>query len=177
MSEVVIVALIGFVGAVLAAWLARPQPHPPKPNTHSPTLLPAPVGQPTPQPALTKGEKMDGFDLDLDGADEDSGGVEAARRAYIVGEGARANPVHLLVKVHDYRGRAIYVYDLATGRCTQEADSDTPDIEARIARYREIGHPIKHPNNIPYSKAREWCAHARAEATRLGLGVVVQRHA
>ena len=96
-------------------------------------------------------------------------GMEEAKRAYLVGQEPKAKRVHLLVKVHDYRGKAIYLYNLLTGQLVQEANSNTPDIDARIARYRQMGHKVTHPGTIPYKDARRWCDHARSEARRLGL--------
>lgn len=96
-------------------------------------------------------------------------GMEEAKRAYLVGQEPKAKKVHLLVKVHDYRGKAIYLYNLRTGQLVQEANSESPDIDTRIARYRQVGHKITHPGTIPFKDARRWCDHARAEARRLGL--------
>ena len=62
-------------------------------------------------------------------------GDEAAKRAYLVGKTPKGRVVHLLVKVHDFRGKAIYVYNLLNCTREQEADSHTPDIDARIERY------------------------------------------
>src|SRR5207249_2512129 len=69
-----------------------------------------------------------GSDFGLEGVQED----EEAKRAYLVGAEPKSKKVHILVKVHDYRGKAIYVYNLLTRVRTQEANSMTRDIDARI---------------------------------------------
>jgi hypothetical protein len=121
-------------------------------------------------------------DLETDPLEEDAGPFsefgdfqedEQAKRAYLVGNEPKSRKVHLLVKVHDYRGKAIYVYNLLTGGRTQEASSSTRDIDARIARYGQIGHQITHPGDIPYKANQRWVQHARTEARRLGLTVGV----
>jgi len=40
----------------------------------------------------------------------------------------------------------------------------TRDIDARIARYSQIGYQIDHPGNIPYKDNQKWVQHALAEA-------------
>jgi hypothetical protein len=75
------------------------------------------------------------------------------------------------VKVHDYRGKAIYKYNLLTGEWFKEAGVNTPDIDERIREYDRVGHQIDHPGTISLNKADEWIAHALKEAKRLGLTV------
>jgi hypothetical protein len=111
------------------------------------------------------------LDVDPDFNPGDFQEEERDKRAYLVGAGPKSKKVHLLVKVHDYRGKAIYVYNLVTRVRTQEANSMTRDIDARIARYGQIGHQIDHPGNIPYKDNQMWIQHALAEARRLGLTV------
>ena len=136
-------------------------------------------GCPTDATPAAETENSSGFDnVDLEPTDPfpDNGqpvGMEDAKRAYLVGAEPKAKQVHLLVKVHDYRGKAIYQYNLLTGKLTQEADSSSPDIDARIARYRQIGHQISHPGTIPYKDVRRWCDHAKSEARGLGLSVAM----
>jgi len=94
-----------------------------------------------------------------------------AKRAYLVGAEPLGDLVRWLVKVHDYRGKAIDVYDLLTGECTKEADANTADIDARIARYGQIGREIDHPGDIRLENISEWIAHAKRAALRLGLRI------
>lgn len=101
------------------------------------------------------------------------GQIGGSKQAFLVGPEPLGKNVNQLVKVHDYRGKAIYVYHLLTEEWTKEADSSTRDIDARIAYYRRVSHEIPHDGTIPLDQADKWCAIGIAEANRLGFTVVV----
>ena len=109
-----------------------------------------PIGQSAPMPITDDGVKK--------------------KQAFLVRSKPDGATFDRLVKIHGYKGKAIYVYDLSTGTLTQEADSHTPDIDERIHRYRSIGREIRHVE-IPYRNAGDWLKHARKEAERLTLAV------
>lgn len=97
-----------------------------------------------------------------------------SKRAYLVGADPHNSSVQWLVKVHDYRGKSIYSYDLITGKGSQLADSGTSVIDDEISRYEQIGHEITHPGTIPLSNISAWIDHAKREAARLGLTIEKQ---
>lgn len=120
----------------------------------------SPVPNPSPNVPLPPGEMVATGNL-----------KGRAKRAYLVGADAQSRSVQRLVKVHDYMGKAIYAYEFRTRKWGKEADSSTPDIDAKIAQYSRIGHEIDHPGNIRLDDAPEWIAHARREAKKLGLSI------
>jgi hypothetical protein len=95
------------------------------------------------------------------------------KRAYLVGAVPKGKSVQWLVKVHDFKGKSIYVYDLLSGAWGREADSSTPDIDAEIARYGEIGHEIDHLS-IRLNGVSEWITHAQGEVRKEGLTIEKQ---
>jgi hypothetical protein len=89
------------------------------------------------------------------------------KRAYLVGEGAHPRRVDRLVKVHDFKGKAIYVYFLVPGKMEK---LDSRNLDQQIAMYRELGHEVKHPEK-PFDDVSYWVRYGRAEAARLGFAV------
>lgn len=94
-------------------------------------------------------------------------GKAKKKRAYLIGDGVRPHCVDRLVKIHNFKRKAIYVYYLATGRRTK---ADSRNIEQQIATYRRVGHEVAHPE-ITFEDVPFWIHHGRAEAVRLGLDV------
>lgn len=92
-------------------------------------------------------------------------GEEAARTARLVG--TEPGKVKCLVKLHDYRGRAIYVYNLTTGEMRHIA-RPTDDV---WANYSQAGTPCKHLPGVQAKDVATWIKHGKSEARRLGLSI------
>jgi hypothetical protein len=75
--------------------------------------------------------------------------------------------VRLLVKLHDGRGRAIYLYDLINNEMTHVRKPGREEWEY----YSRTGIQVPHPNALRATDVRAWVDYARQEAARHGLTV------
>jgi regulator of replication initiation timing len=94
-------------------------------------------------------------------------GIAKKKRAYLVGEGTHPRRVDRLVKVHDFKGKAIYVYFLVPGKMEK---ANPRNVEQQIAMYRQVGHEVTHPEK-PFEDVSFWVRHGRAEAARFGFAI------
>ncbi len=81
--------------------------------------------------------------------------------------GTAPGKVYVLVKLHDWKGRAIYLYNLLTNEMIH---IPTPTQE-EWDRYYSEGTQITHPGGIKAEDAIAWVEYAKQEAMRLGLTV------
>ena len=107
---------------------------------------------------------------------EDPGGFSTDNKhpkyAYLVGGSPKGKTVHLLVKVHDWDAKAVYLYDLINGGYKHIAGLREPSLVARwMERAKQNGHQIPHKKNLKVEKWEAWVQYAKGEAARLGLTV------
>jgi hypothetical protein len=75
---------------------------------------------------------------------------------------------HALVKLHDWRGRAIYVYHLVMGE-HKRIDKPTAD---EWSQFANAGEPIAYPErDHESSDTHFWVQYGKDQAARLGLQV------
>jgi hypothetical protein len=86
--------------------------------------------------------------------------------ARLAGTEEGSGKVHVLIKLHDWAGRAIYLYNLLTEEEMIHIPRPTPE---EWAQYSKIGVQIIHPGGIPADNAPEWIKYGRQEAQRRGL--------
>ena len=93
--------------------------------------------------------------------------------AYLVGGTPKGTTVHILVKVHDWAAKAVYLYDLVTGSGPKHiAGSNEPQMVAQwMERAKRDGHQIPHTGRMSFKKAHAWIQYAKAEAARRHLTV------
>src|SRR5206468_1112018 len=94
--------------------------------------------------------------------------------AYLVGNGPKSNTVHLLVKVHDWDVKAVYIYDLVTPPPEPKhiSGADQPELLAKwMTRAKRDGHQIPHKGRISVKKVQAWVQYAKAVAAKRRLTV------
>lgn len=88
--------------------------------------------------------------------------------------GREPDKVNVLIKLHDWAGRAIYIYNLVM------PDSEPPESRMRHIprpsdevwnKYRGLGVEIPHPGGIQATNVTRWVDYGRQQARRLGLRV------
>jgi hypothetical protein len=89
------------------------------------------------------------------------------RIARLVGTTQGSGKVHLLIKLHDFFPRTIYIFNLLTGEMDQIARPSEEEWE----KYSTAGIEIPHPDHLSLNDVDEWLDHAKGQATRLGLTV------
>lgn len=100
------------------------------------------------------------------------GSASGKKMSRLAGKGS--GKVHVLIKLHDWAGRAIYIYNLAM--------PDTAPPESRMRQiprpsdevwnqYRQLGVEIPHPGKIQATDVTRWVNYGRQEARRLGLEI------
>lgn len=102
------------------------------------------------------------------------GSTTKKKIARLAGRDPQSGKVHVLIKLHNYAGRAIYIYNLTM------ADSEPPDNRMRQipqptdedwARYSESGIQVPHPGKIRATDVTKWVNYGKQEARRLGLKI------
>jgi len=91
-----------------------------------------------------------------------SGGKKTARLV-----GTATGKVHVLVKLHDWAGRAIYLYNLLTNEMIYIPKPTQEEWD----QYANAGTQITHPGGMPATDATAWVKYGKQEAKRLGLTV------
>jgi hypothetical protein len=91
------------------------------------------------------------------------------RVARLAGKEPGSDKVHVLIKLHDRAGRAIYVYNLVTG----ERRHIPHPSEEIWEQYSHLGVEVPHPGDIQATDTTRWVAYGKQEAERRGLKVEV----
>jgi hypothetical protein len=102
------------------------------------------------------------------------GSASKKKVARLAGKGLGSDKVHTLIKLHDWGGRAIYVYDITT--------SDSVPLEKRMRhipkpsdeiwnQYAQAGIEVPHPGSIQATDVAKWVNYGKQEAQRHGLKV------
>ncbi len=82
--------------------------------------------------------------------------------------GVQPNAVHTLIKLHNWRSRAIYVYHLLE-RDMKRIDKPT---EEEWMQFSSVGVPIPYPSkDMPASEVERWIEYGKGQAAQLGLKV------
>jgi hypothetical protein len=89
--------------------------------------------------------------------------------ARLAGKEPGSGKVHVLIKLHDGAGRAIYLDNLVTGQMRRI--SHPSDEVWNQYSYRKLGIEILHPSDIRATDGTGWVAHGKKEAERRGLKV------
>lgn len=88
--------------------------------------------------------------------------------------GRQPGQVHVLVKLHNWSGRAIYLYNLTVPETSPPEDrmrhvlNPSPEI---WEQYCKVGVEIPHPGKMQAKDVNGWVSYAKREAKRLGLKV------
>jgi hypothetical protein len=87
--------------------------------------------------------------------------------ARLAGKEPDSGKVHVLIKLHDWAGRAIYIYNLVSGEMRHIPQPS----EEVWEQYSKLGVEVPHPGNIQATDVTKWVAHGKKEAERRGLKV------
>jgi hypothetical protein len=102
------------------------------------------------------------------------GSTSKKKMARLAGKDPQSGKVHVLIKFHDWSGRAIYIYNLVG------PDSEPPGNRMRHIpqpsdeiwnQYRQLGVEIPHPGKIQATDVTSWINYGKQEAGRLGMKV------
>jgi len=102
------------------------------------------------------------------------GSANKKKMARLAGKESGTDKVHVLIKLHNWAGRAIYVYNLTM------SDTESPEKRMRHiprpsdeiwSQYSRLGIEIPHPGKIQSTDVTKWVKYARQEAKRHGLKV------
>lgn len=102
------------------------------------------------------------------------GSTSKKKIARLAGKGAESGRVHVLIKLHDWAGRAIYIYNLAM------SDTEAPERRMRHipkpseevwTQYSHLGIEIPNPGGIQATDVTSWVNYGRQEAQRRGLKI------
>jgi hypothetical protein len=102
------------------------------------------------------------------------GSTSKKKVARLAGKEPESGKVHVLIKLHDWAGRAIYIYNLTM--------PDTVPLEQRMQhipqpsdecwnQYGQVGIEIPHPGKIQATDVARWVNYGKQEAHRRGLRV------
>ena len=102
------------------------------------------------------------------------GSTSKKKMARLAGKDPQSGKVHVLIKLHDWSARAIYVYKLV-GPETEPSEMRVRHIpqpsDEVWSRYRQLGVEIPHPGKIQATDVSSWVNYGKQEAGRLGLRV------
>ncbi len=102
------------------------------------------------------------------------GSTSKKKVARLAGKEPESGKVHVLIKLHDWAGRAIYIYSLTM------PDSEAPERRMRHIpqpsdevwnQYRQVGIEIPHPGKIQAADVTKWVNYGKQEAQRRGLKI------
>jgi hypothetical protein len=102
------------------------------------------------------------------------GSTSKKKVARLAGKEPNSGKVHVLIKLHNWSGRAIYIYNLTM------KDSEPAERRMRLIprpseevwdQYSQLGIEVSHPGKIQASDVTEWVKNGRQEAQRRGLKV------
>jgi len=92
--------------------------------------------------------------------------------ADLVGTGPKGKNVHLLVKVHDWDAKAVYLYDLINVTYKHIPGADQPALVKQwMERAKRDGNEIPHKSRISVKEVQAWVQYAKAEAAKRSLTV------
>jgi hypothetical protein len=95
------------------------------------------------------------------------GSSSQKKTARLAGTEDGSGKVHVLIKLHDWAGRAIYLYNLLS----EEMIHIPRPTQEEWDQYSKIGVQIPHPGGIPAENAEDWVKYAKQEAQRRGLTI------
>lgn len=87
--------------------------------------------------------------------------------ARLAGKEPNSGKVHVLIKLHNWSGRSIYVYNLVASEIRQ---IPKPSDEA-WNQYSQLGIEIPHPGKMQATDVTKWVKYGRQEAQKRGLKV------
>ncbi len=94
------------------------------------------------------------------------GRKSAMRKKTLRLAGNSPTKVHTLIKLHDWQGKAIYVYNIVTGEMTRV---DKPS-SSEWTSFSSAGLAIEPPpRDHESTDAAWWCEYGKRQATALGL--------
>jgi hypothetical protein len=102
------------------------------------------------------------------------GSTTKKKMARLAGKEPHADKVQVLIKLHNWSGRAIYIYNLTM------PDSAPPEKRMRHIpqpsdevwnTYKQLGVEIPHPGRIQATNVTKWVNYGRQEAQSRGLKV------
>jgi hypothetical protein len=95
------------------------------------------------------------------------GSTSKKKAARLAGKEPNSGKVHVLIKLHNWSGRAIYIYNLLTSdmRHIPQPSDDVWD------QYTQLGIEIPHPGKIQASDVTHWVKYGKQEAQKRGLKV------
>ncbi len=102
------------------------------------------------------------------------GSTSKKKVARLAGKDPSSRKVHVLIKLHDWSARAIYIYNLTM--------PDTEPLDRRMRhipqpsdecwnQYRQLGIEIPHPGKIQATDVAKWVQYGKLEAQRRGLTI------
>jgi len=97
------------------------------------------------------------------------GSASKKKIARLAGRDPQSGKAYVLVKLHDWGGRAIYLYNLVTG----EMRHIPRPSEEVWNRYWHAGTEIIHPGKIQVTNVTAWVEYGKEEARKLGLKIEV----
>ena len=87
--------------------------------------------------------------------------------ARLAGKEPGSGKVHVLIKLHDWSGRAIYLYNLVSGEMRH-----IPQPSDEVwNQYCQLGIEIPHPGSIQATDVERWVQYGKQEAQRRSLTV------
>jgi hypothetical protein len=95
------------------------------------------------------------------------GSTSKKKTARLAGKEPGSGRVHVLIKLHDWAGRAIYLYNLVNG---QMRHIPQPSDEM-WDQYSRAGIEVPHPGKIQAEAVEKWVDYGRKEAQRRNLKV------
>lgn len=88
--------------------------------------------------------------------------------AKLLETGEGSGKVRFLVKLHDWTGRSIYIYDLKNNTLSHLRRPTGEQWD----RYSQSGIPVPHPRGIRATDVQGWVQYAKQEIKRLGLALM-----
>ena len=95
------------------------------------------------------------------------GSTSKKKVARLAGKEPKNGKVHVLIKLHDWSGRSIYIYNLITAE-VRHIPQPSDDV---WKQYAQLGVEIPHPGGIQATDVTQWVKYGKQEAQRLGLKV------
>jgi hypothetical protein len=102
------------------------------------------------------------------------GSTSKKKIARLAGKEPQSGKVHVLIKLHDWSGRAIYIYNLTmpAPAASEQRMRHIPQPSDEVwNQYRQLGVEIPHPGKKQATDVTWWVNYGREEARRLGLKV------
>jgi len=95
------------------------------------------------------------------------GSASKKKVARLAGKDPDSRRVHVLIKLHDWSGRAIYLYNLVN----EEMRHIPRPSDEVWDQFSTAGVEVPHPGKIQADATEKWVEFGRQEAKRLGLEV------